>query len=319
VTSAYGVEGFTPALREAFLAHGIEKVLIAYDADDAGNKAAEKLAPELAAMGMAVFRLQFPKGMDANEYVQRVKPAEKSLDTVLRGARWMTGTRSVSVPNKVEETEEASELEVPTDTPLAADVDNDVVSEDDALPTQPHTPASPSLDVEAGEDQTTFRFGERMWRVRGLSKNLSHAQLKVNLLVGCGPAFFVDQLELNSARQRALFLAQAAKELDLEERVLKHDLGRVFMKLEELQDAAIQKALEPKTMSVPEMSEGERHEALALLRDPKLLDRILSDFDHAGVVGEETNKLVGYLAAVLAAARKRGNLAESAGSFPLAT
>ena len=46
------------------------------------------------------------------------------------------------------------------------------------------------------------------------------------------------------------------------------------------------------------MSEQERDEALALLRDPKLLDRILADFDACGVVGEDTNKLVGYLAAV---------------------
>jgi hypothetical protein len=46
------------------------------------------------------------------------------------------------------------------------------------------------------------------------------------------------------------------------------------------------------------MAPEEREAALALLRDPKLLGRILSDFAACGVVGEETNKLVGYLAAV---------------------
>ena len=39
-------------------------------------------------------------------------------------------------------------------------------------------------------------------------------------------------------------------------------------------------------------------EALGLLRDPRLLDRILEDFARCGLVGEETNKLIGYLAAV---------------------
>ncbi len=34
------------------------------------------------------------------------------------------------------------------------------------------------------------------------------------------------------------------------------------------------------------------------MRDPNLLDRILTDFERCGVVGEETNKLMGYLAAV---------------------
>ncbi len=80
--------------------------------------------------------------------------------------------------------------------------------------------------------------------------------------------------------------------------MLKRDLGLVFQKLEELRDEAIQKALEPKVKSAPEMTMAERNEALSLLRDPKLLDRILADFDRAGVVGEETNKLVGYLAAI---------------------
>ena len=43
------------------------------------------------------------------------------------------------------------------------------------------------------------------------------------------------------------------------------------------------------------MTQEERDEALRLLRDPNLLERIVSDFD---VVGETTNKLFGYLAAV---------------------
>ncbi|MFC2146325.1 hypothetical protein ACFLRT_03085, partial [Acidobacteriota bacterium] len=35
-----------------------------------------------------------------------------------------------------------------------------------------------------------------------------------------------------------------------------------------------------------------------LLKAPDLLERILKDFEKCGVVGEQTNKLVGYLAAV---------------------
>jgi hypothetical protein len=46
------------------------------------------------------------------------------------------------------------------------------------------------------------------------------------------------------------------------------------------------------------MTDQEREEALALLRDPHLLERILRDFDLCGIVGERTNKLTGYLAAV---------------------
>jgi len=49
---------------------------------------------------------------------------------------------------------------------------------------------------------------------------------------------------------------------------------------------------------VPAMTEAEREQALDLLRDPTLLDRILTDFEACGLVGERTNKLMGYLAAV---------------------
>ena len=43
VTAAYGVEGFTDDHLAAFKKHGTERVLIAYDRDDAGERAAEKL------------------------------------------------------------------------------------------------------------------------------------------------------------------------------------------------------------------------------------------------------------------------------------
>jgi len=43
---------------------------------------------------------------------------------------------------------------------------------------------------------------------------------------------------------------------------------------------------------------AERAEALELLKDSRLLERILEDFERCGVVGECTNKLVGYLGVV---------------------
>ena len=46
------------------------------------------------------------------------------------------------------------------------------------------------------------------------------------------------------------------------------------------------------------MDATEEATAMALLRDPRLLDRVLEDFEKCGAVGEETNKKVSYLAAV---------------------
>jgi len=46
------------------------------------------------------------------------------------------------------------------------------------------------------------------------------------------------------------------------------------------------------------MTEAERQQALTLLKSPDLFDRILNGFDTYGLVGDRTNKLTGYLAAL---------------------
>lgn len=91
VTTSYGIEGFTEDHLAAFQRYGTERVLLAYDRDDAGEKAAAVLAEKLIACGIECFRLHFPKGMDANEYALAVKPAEKSFGVLIRSAIWIGG------------------------------------------------------------------------------------------------------------------------------------------------------------------------------------------------------------------------------------
>ena len=62
VTASYGVEGFTADHLALFKQGGIERVLIAYDRDEAGENAAQKLAAQLTAAGLDCYRILFPKG-----------------------------------------------------------------------------------------------------------------------------------------------------------------------------------------------------------------------------------------------------------------
>ena len=89
VTASYGIEGFTADHLAAFKEHGMQRVLIAYDRDEAGERAAEKLAQQLIAEGLDCYRILFPKGMDANEYALKVGPAHKSLGVAIRSAQWL--------------------------------------------------------------------------------------------------------------------------------------------------------------------------------------------------------------------------------------
>ncbi|MDE9508342.1 DNA primase, partial [Xenorhabdus bovienii] len=52
------------------------------------------------------------------------------------------------------------------------------------------------------------------------------------------------------------------------------------------------------TAAAPELNDAERAAALALLQAPNLIERITADLAACGVVGESTNLLAGYLAAV---------------------
>ncbi|HSL81963.1 MAG TPA: DNA primase, partial [Thermoanaerobaculia bacterium] len=159
-------------------------------------------------------------------------------------------------------------------------------------------PSSEELDALAAGGAWERRFGDRSYRVRGLAQNLSYQKLQVLVRVARRDAFFVDAVDLVSAKKRAAFLRQAATELGVKEEVIKADLAKIHFRLEGLQDALIRRELEPAEGRAPELSPTEEREALALLKDPGLLDRILEDFERSGLVGEATNKLTAYLAAV---------------------
>ncbi|MEI9985766.1 MAG: CHC2 zinc finger domain-containing protein [Aliidongia sp.] len=66
VTAAYGVEGLTEDHLAAFARHGVRRVLIAFDRDEAGERGAAKVAERLKAAGIECYRIEFPKGLDAN-------------------------------------------------------------------------------------------------------------------------------------------------------------------------------------------------------------------------------------------------------------
>jgi hypothetical protein len=140
---------------------------------------------------------------------------------------------------------------------------------------------------------------DRRYRVRGWQKPLSPEVLKINLMVSKGPRFHVDTLDLYQAKARAAFIKQASLELSESEDRLKLDLGKVLRKVEAMQADQLAEILATKGATRrPVLSETEHAEALALLKSPDLLPRILRDFEALGIVGEESNKLTGYLAAV---------------------
>lgn len=288
VTAAYGVNGFTEEMLQCFQSLNIERVLIAFDRDEAGNIAAERVAKQLNDIGIDAFRVLFPKGMDANEYALKVTPAGKSLDVALRKAEWISNGKK----------SEAAPLTDAIETATKKEITKEPVSSLAAV-VECSAPAVTVVDVpvDVTEHEVSLQFENRHYRVRGLNKNLSHELLKINLLVREGNAFHVDTLDMYSAKARAAYIKQAAQELGVAENTLKADLGAMLLKLEELQDQLIRGVLK-KNNATPAMSDADVKAALNLLKSPSLMQQVLADFARCGVVGEEANKQVAYLAAV---------------------
>jgi DNA primase catalytic core len=324
VTAVYGVEGFTPDHLAVFKRFDVRRVLIAFDRDDAGERGTAKISERLLAEGFDCYRVLFPKGLDANAYALKLTPASRSLGLLIRKAEWLGNGTAPSAPT-------SSPVETGSAIEMTAAKENDdapIIEMESRFTDEPATaesarePEVPSLaaiesaasadplpasvlpaqvtaepDAEVSERDITIRLGDRRYRVRGFDRNLAVDVMKVNLLAAYGDVFHVDTFDLYSAKARTNFIQMAAGELRLKADIVKSDLGRVLLKLESLQDERIAKTLtpEPAERAIDAVAQDA---AVAYLRSPNLLDRILADFEACGLVGEATNKLVAYLAAI---------------------
>jgi DNA primase catalytic core len=360
VTASYGVNGFTADHRAAFEKHGTKRVYIAYDHDEAGNKAAAKLAEDLMQSGIECFRVQFPKGQDANEYARVTQPAAKALGVLLTGAAWLgkgqrpaqrvavpvieaesiaaaapaieplpAETKSTAKEKRIEEPMPAPSIEpqpaavkaaakekiimpeiadpMPKPEPGPAPerafslaVETAVSEEPAARPMPLSVPAEPKVETDGEEVRVSI--GPREYRVLWLEKSTARGRMQVNVKVTGKNVrgeycYHGDSFDMESFQRRAAFIKQAAHELAVKEETMHADVGKLWAVLSDLQRERITKTLAPQ--EEPEaMTAEEQTAAMELLRDPRLLERVLEDFEKCGAVGEETNKKVSYLAAV---------------------
>jgi len=303
VTFIYGTEGFTDELFEALLVRKVRRVRIAYDADEAGNRAAKRDAERLMAHGIEVYRVKFPWGMDANDYARKLTPAPKSLQLVLKAAEWIGGTTNArpapppdpeppppAVPSAAAGARSTSES-IHTIAPAHLSLAALLAAEGSKLP----APEEPHME-RVGEYHL-LRLGQREYRVGGLDKNNSLEVLKIAVRLRHGEDFHLDSFDMARDGDRRRFIERAAEETRLEKDLIKRDLGRLLLLLEEVQTARINAALEPAVgPRTPEMSAEERDEALSFLKSPNLVERIAETFEACGLVGENANRLAAYLA-----------------------
>jgi len=155
-----------------------------------------------------------------------------------------------------------------------------------------NSPGSNDRDQYTATDYGfTVTISERCYEARGISK--AEGRLKCTIKgLRKDRRFHIDTLDLYSARSRMTLIKGLAVLFGADEQVIASDVYRL------LELAENYRKPENNHNERPAMTESDRADALAFLKNPDMLDTILADFETIGSTGEEMNKLLCYIAAV---------------------
>ena len=136
-------------------------------------------------------------------------------------------------------------------------------------------------------------YGERQYEIKGIQRGDTQlkATIKASMDVSGSMPFELSTIDLYSSRSRLWFAKLCADLFGASQELVKEDIGKIL----NLAEGYTPKA---KTIKVQAPTDEEKAEALRFLNSKNIFAEILADFTTIGVTGEETNKLVGYLAAI---------------------
>lgn len=134
----------------------------------------------------------------------------------------------------------------------------------------------------------------REYRIKGIPLH-SLERLRVNIKATMNSKCHIDTLDLYQNKSRRYFITQVSKLFGVEAEIINNDLLFIIAQIESYQAKHSKPEEVKKTYS---MTPREEEEAIQLLQDPELLEKILADMETLGHVGEETNKILAYLISV---------------------
>ncbi len=136
-------------------------------------------------------------------------------------------------------------------------------------------------------------YGDRQYQIKGIQRG--DTQLKVTIKASTdvegNKPFELTTIDLYSSRSRIWFAKLCADLLDASSELIKEDVSKVLTLVENFKP----------NQNKPDKAQATQTEikqAMTFLKNSNLFDEILTDLEIVGVTGEETNKLVGYLAAI---------------------
>jgi DNA primase catalytic core len=164
----------------------------------------------------------------------------------------------------------------------------------------PATAAAPQSELTARQgdekidmtpDGFAAGYGARRYELRAIERpSAARLRATVKALGGQG-RFHIDTIDFYLSRSRRAFISEAAHLFQEATEVIEMDVNRLITQLESYAEKRQVEAAQ----AVVLVSDADKAEALKLGRSPNLVNEILRDMEKLGMVGEETNRLIGYL------------------------
>jgi DNA primase len=157
------------------------------------------------------------------------------------------------------------------------------------LPTQSLHPGEVFEQTSAG---FKLQLQGRRYEVKGIARVSTQLKATIKATGEARKGFELTTLDLYSARSRDTYARACATLFGVDAETIRADFACLIEHIEAW------RAPSAGPSEAPAVSAADQARALAFLRSPTLLDDVLADLGTLGVAGEETNKLLCYLAVV---------------------
>jgi DNA primase catalytic core len=256
VLALYGANGWTTDHEQLLKANGTTEIYLCLDNDESGRAATERLKGELLAEG------------------HHAPPLVKAVHVV----NWPEGVKDAADFFLSREPKDFETL-VKAATPNTA-----------TAPVSEQTTEASQEKIEMTPDGFVASYGPRRYELRAIERP-NAARLRASVKAVHEGRFHIDMVDFYLSRSRRVFIGEAARLFRETAEVIEADVNRLITQLE----TYAQKQLAETGSQVVLVNEAEKAEGLKLGRHPDLVAEVLRDLEKLGLVGELTNKLMGYL------------------------
>ena len=283
VMAIQGTNGFDEADIKTLNTHGVQAVTLLLDGDDAGKKAAERLKEKISrshAGGLSSFScrvLALPGDHDPNSFLAEhgAQPLAGFIaDFGAESPRCLS--EPASTGPEADGRDAGNQKETPP--PLL----------EDRGTTTPQAAPPPG----GGGAGHAVSYGMRKYRIMGLEKG--PRKLKATIRVEHSGKLHVDTLDFYSAKSRRILAVDLCRIFEETPETIDGDIDKLLRHCEQLPDKLDDAAPVQPVESL--MKPGERAEAEAFGKSPTLFADILADCEKRGLMGEQNNVHLLYVA-----------------------